>query len=493
MSLNSFGNKLRTGPVGAIFFGIVVLCVGVLAFTGLGQYNSNRHSDDNSQKTPSDILAYVDKTPVTISQFQGALTAVKNQYAAYAPPSILSAAQMRSAAFNQVENPILMAALAKEHNLTLSADDISAERNKELKHIKSELGLSDSASESDVESALATQRHSLSEFINEDVIKTDLSADKYRNYLLQSNQASEATVLKYYTQVHTRHILIDDKKRPSAQAFALTKDLIDRLNKGASFVSLVKQYSDDTASIKTGGDDKFIDQTTQYVPEFKNAALALKPGQITQTPVSSQFGYFIIQALAVRSNLPKDYKAKHQQYVTQVTQALAEQQGSTEMAAEKAKLSVNVIDNRLKGDLAYANPTGPASLQTALNDYNTALKGADDSDAGEIYATQAEIYQQLGQSDKAMTAFQNALTKVEDPTLRMMLGDIYKQKGDAQDALIQYQKALDNAFDDPGIHMRLAQDYKTLKKPQLAAAQSAWITQYLAHQKQASAGQSLPQ
>jgi parvulin-like peptidyl-prolyl isomerase len=491
MSLNSFGNKLRTGPLGAILFVIVVLCVGVLAFTGLGAYVNNRNKDVAPPKVASDILATVDKTPISVAQFQNALDRVKQQYAAYGqPPSVLSSAQVRYGAFSQLESPIFMAALAKQHKLTVTSADIDKEHNKQLDGLKKELGLPTSSSESDVESALAANQHTVADFINDDDINTELLAKKYQDYLIQSNQATENTVQAYYSEVHTRHILISTQKHPPAQALALATDLISRINKGATFASLVKPYSDDPGTVNKGGDDGFISQATQYVPEFKNAALALKAGQVTQTPVySPQYGYFIIQAVAVKSNLPKDYQKNHQGYVSQVTQQLAQQQGETEMAAAKAKATVNVLDSRLKGDVTLAeSQTGGVSPEAALADYDKALKNGDESDKAEIYATEALIYQELNQSDKEKAALQSALADVEDPQLNLMLGDIYKRTGDSANALTQYNLADQNSFDDPSIHLQLQQDYKALKKTVLAAKEADWMKQYTARQKQANAG-----
>jgi peptidyl-prolyl cis-trans isomerase C len=86
-------------------------------------------------------------------------------------------------------------------------------------------------------------------------------------------------------EVHARHILVPTE--------AEAKEIIAQLNKGADFSTLAKQHSKDSGSPQ-GGDLGFF-KKGDMVPEFAEAAFALKPGQFTQTPVHSQFGWHVIK------------------------------------------------------------------------------------------------------------------------------------------------------------------------------------------------------
>lgn len=68
----------------------------------------------------------------------------------------------------------------------------------------------------------------------------------------------------------------------------------------ADFAALAKQYSDDTGSKANGGDLGWA-QPGQFVAEFDQALFQnLKDGELTPTPVKTQFGYHIIKRLESR-------------------------------------------------------------------------------------------------------------------------------------------------------------------------------------------------
>jgi peptidyl-prolyl cis-trans isomerase C len=88
------------------------------------------------------------------------------------------------------------------------------------------------------------------------------------------------------TEYRARHILVE--KEDEAKA------LIAQIKGGASFEELAKKNSKDPGSGENGGDLDFANPNS-YVPEFSQALLKLKKGEMTDTPVKSQFGYHIIR------------------------------------------------------------------------------------------------------------------------------------------------------------------------------------------------------
>lgn len=95
-------------------------------------------------------------------------------------------------------------------------------------------------------------------------------------------------------EMRARHILVDDE--------ATAKDIIARVKKGQKFNDLAAQYS------KEKRVDLGYFTKRMMVPEFGDAAFAMKKGQLSQTPIKSQFGYHIIYVDDVRDSKPLTYK-----------------------------------------------------------------------------------------------------------------------------------------------------------------------------------------
>ena len=112
-------------------------------------------------------------------------------------------------------------------------------------------------------------------------------------------------------EYRARHILVE--KEDEAKA------LIADLKKGGKFEDLAKKASKDPGSGANGGDLDWA-SAASYVPEFSNAMIKLEKGQLTDTPVKSQFGFHIIRVDDVReAQLPKldEVKPQISQQLTQ--------------------------------------------------------------------------------------------------------------------------------------------------------------------------------
>ena len=86
-------------------------------------------------------------------------------------------------------------------------------------------------------------------------------------------------------EVHARHILVPDE--------GVAKKIIADLKAGGDFAELAKQYSKDPGAA-SGGDLGFF-KRADMLPEFADAAFALQPGQITDAPVQTRFGWHVIK------------------------------------------------------------------------------------------------------------------------------------------------------------------------------------------------------
>jgi len=115
------------------------------------------------------------------------------------------------------------------------------------------------------------------------------------------------------TEYRARHILVDKEEEATA--------LIRKIKAGEKFEDLAKANSKDSGSGANGGDLDFA-KPDSYVPEFGGALTKLKPGEMTATPVKSQFGWHIIRLEETReAAFPAfdEVKAQIKQRIEQVT------------------------------------------------------------------------------------------------------------------------------------------------------------------------------
>jgi peptidyl-prolyl cis-trans isomerase C len=111
---------------------------------------------------------------------------------------------------------------------------------------------------------------------------------------------------EYETQVaslsdkeyHARHILV------ATEDFA--KNVIRRLDRGAKFEDVAKRDSTDPGSKDNGGDLGWFTPDRMVRP-FSEAAMALKPGEYTKTPVQTQYGFHVIKLEETRDLKPPSF------------------------------------------------------------------------------------------------------------------------------------------------------------------------------------------
>ena len=136
-----------------------------------------------------------------------------------------------------------------------------------------------------------------------------------------------------------KHILVDNE--------AEAKKIIAELKGGADFAALAKQYSKDPSGAQQGGDLGFF-KKDEMVPEFAAAAFALQPGQVSQTPVHSQFGWHVIMVVERRRGEPPSFDQARDELRQKMIQ-----EGVQKVVA-KARASVAVEKFNLDGSPARA-------------------------------------------------------------------------------------------------------------------------------------------
>ncbi|AOY90610.1 peptidylprolyl isomerase [Cupriavidus sp. USMAA2-4] len=144
-----------------------------------------------------------------------------------------------------------------------------------------------------------TQRDDVQEQLEQAKLNV-LAGAVFEDYV-KTHGASDTELRKQYDKIksqfgngkeyHVRHILVPSE--------AEAKAIIAKIKGGAKFEDLAKASSKDPGSAANGGDLDWANSSS-YVPEFSAAMTSLKNGQLTDTPVKTQFGWHVIQLLETR-------------------------------------------------------------------------------------------------------------------------------------------------------------------------------------------------
>ena len=117
--------------------------------------------------------------------------------------------------------------------------------------------------------------------------------------LLYSN-VSQAQTDSSHIPVNASHIKRDTTSSYVQKDSCLLRaeKIRKRLLKGGNFCELVREFSEDYGSLVVCGELGYF-KTGVLVPEYEQAALKLKPGEISSI-IKSHYGYHIIQLIAIK-------------------------------------------------------------------------------------------------------------------------------------------------------------------------------------------------
>ncbi len=155
-------------------------------------------------------------------------------------------------------------------------------------------------------------------------------------------------------EVHARHILVSTEDEAKA--------VIAELKKGTAFDKLAKEKSTDKASGAEGGDLGWF-KKSDMVKEFADAAFGLKKGELSETPIKTQFGYHIIQIDDRRTAPPPALE----ELSDQIREELAREAVTAQL--DKLRAGAKIEKFNMDGSKAEAAPAAapakPAAPATA--------------------------------------------------------------------------------------------------------------------------------
>ena len=136
----------------------------------------------------------------------------------------------------------------------------------------------------------------LEQLKNELIVQSLFKDEQAKNPVTDAEVAAEYDKLKSPgKEYRARHILVDKEE----EALALLK----QLKAGGKFEDLAKKHSKEPGAAQSGGDLGFS-KAEAYVPEFAQALVKLKNGEMTDAPVKTQFGFHIIKLEESRDLAP---------------------------------------------------------------------------------------------------------------------------------------------------------------------------------------------
>jgi foldase protein PrsA len=138
------------------------------------------------------------------------------------------------------------------------------------------------------------------------------------------------------TELNARHVLVADE--------ATAKEVKAKLDSGADFAAVAKEYSTEQAAQESGGELGWF-TSDKMVKEFSDAALALELNTISE-PVKSEFGFHIIEVTDKREadiGTLEENKAE-------LTKTLKMQKADTSTLLPKVSKLMNDADIKIKDE-----------------------------------------------------------------------------------------------------------------------------------------------
>ena len=192
--------------------------------------------------------------------------------------------------------------LAKADEDTVKVDDRDVDKRVEehIAYLLQQVG-----SEGKLEEAFQSPMRKIRKDLRKETVER-MKIEMLRRMKFQEVKVSRREIENFYQSyrdslpvlketVNISHILRQVKPGESSTQAALVRmrEIKRKLDEGGDFAELAKEYSEDPATAKRGGDLGFT-KRGDFVKEFEEAAFALAVGQISDI-VQTQFGFHIIK------------------------------------------------------------------------------------------------------------------------------------------------------------------------------------------------------
>ncbi|MDI3548872.1 MAG: peptidyl-prolyl cis-trans isomerase [Halanaerobiales bacterium] len=280
---------MRIKKIGLLFLALVLIAIPVLAE---GEAADNIAAVVNGEEiTTSQVDQYANLQQVIMQLYQANQEFSRLLFTTNAGQDLIN--EYRKLKLNELIIKKLLQAEAKNQGIILNQEKKDEIFNKQIEAIEennniTEDQLVEALKKQGIESLEAYKKiffeqnegailiGELQKKIFDSITVEDKAVEDYYNKNIDS--------YKYGAQVKASHILVDTEEK--------AREVLDKLNNGADFAEVAKEYSTGPSG-KNGGDLGYFEKG-DMVPEFAEAAFSLKVGEISK-PVKTKFGYHIIK------------------------------------------------------------------------------------------------------------------------------------------------------------------------------------------------------
>ena len=235
-------------------------------------------------------------------------------------------------------------AYAEEHGITVSEEDV----NREIEKIKDQVAQQAQGQDVGREEAFeqALKQAGLTEEQLRQQIREQLPIQKVQERVAGGAEPSQEDVERFYeqnkaTQFTTpeqrcaRHILFNKDQKEKAE------EVKKKLEGGADFAKLAKEYSQDPGSAQKGGDLGCLGKG-QTVANFDEALFNAKEGEIVG-PVETEFGYHLIEVTDIRPQSTQPLEEVESQIRDQLATDLQSQKFSAWLQKQEKQRNVKYL------------------------------------------------------------------------------------------------------------------------------------------------------
>jgi parvulin-like peptidyl-prolyl isomerase len=250
-------------------------------------------------------------------------------------------------------------------------------------------------------------------------------------------EVPEEEIIASYEQLEAAHILIatssDVSEEPLSDKEALKKaeEIYEKLQAGANFADLAKEYSDDLGNKDQGG--RLGRAPIEYfknafVPEFVEAALQLNVGEYS-APVKTQFGYHLITLLEKKLAQGEKWEQEKEKIKEDLlaNKFLTTKKNEWVQDQRQKHAKIEILDPSLLGyHLVQEGKWAEATIA-----YENALKDKRYKKNLNTFLALAEAYKETNQYEAALGVFERLPKDLKDNyNVDLAKADVYQSKGD---------------------------------------------------------------